>query len=52
MSRLVWVLAWVAVAIWSLVAWGTYGLVELFGEDYLAYRRTTGAFIPGIGKKA
>lgn len=27
-------------------------LVDLFGEDYLAYRRTTGAFIPGIGKKA
>jgi hypothetical protein len=31
-SRLVWALAWIAVAIWSLVAWGTYGLVELFGD--------------------
>lgn len=26
-------------------------LVDVFGEDYLAYRRTVGAFIPGIGKK-
>ncbi|WP_369027114.1 methanethiol S-methyltransferase [Qipengyuania sp. RANM35] len=27
-------------------------LVDVFGDDYIAYRRTVGAFIPGIGKKA
>lgn len=27
-------------------------LVDVFGEEYLAYRKTVGAFIPGIGKKA
>ncbi|MGO4386490.1 hypothetical protein AB4Y85_03040 [Microvirga sp. 2YAF29] len=31
MRRLLWVIAWIAVAIWSLVAWGTYGLFDLFG---------------------
>lgn len=27
-------------------------LVDVFGEDYVTYRRTVGAFIPGLGKKA
>lgn len=27
-------------------------LVDVFGDEYLAYRKTVGAFIPGIGKKA
>ena len=31
MTRLLWFFAWVAVAIWSLVAWSAYGLVDLFG---------------------
>lgn len=31
MRRLLWIIAWIAVAIWSLVAWGTYGLFDLFG---------------------
>ncbi len=31
MRRLLWVLAWVSVAIWSLFAWGAYGLFDLFG---------------------
>jgi hypothetical protein len=28
---LLWVLAWIVVAIWSLFAWGAYGLLDLFG---------------------
>jgi hypothetical protein len=32
MRRLLWGIAWIAVAIWSLVAWGTYGLFDLFGD--------------------
>ena len=31
MTRLLWVLAWIAVAIWSLVAFSAYGLLDLFG---------------------
>lgn len=31
MRRLLWVLAWIAVAIWSLFAWGAYGLLDFFG---------------------
>ena len=31
MKRLLWILAWIAVAIWSLFAWGAYGLLDLFG---------------------
>ncbi len=31
MRRLVWVLAWTAVAVWSLLAWGAYGLLDLVG---------------------
>jgi hypothetical protein len=31
MKRLLWVLAWMAVAIWSLFAWGAYGLLDVFG---------------------
>jgi hypothetical protein len=30
-TRVVWVLAWVAVAIWSLVAFSAYGLLDLLG---------------------
>jgi hypothetical protein len=32
MSRFVWILAWTAVAIWSLLAWGAYGLLDVFGD--------------------
>jgi hypothetical protein len=31
MTRLVWFFAWVAVAIWSVVAFSAYGLLDLFG---------------------
>ena len=31
MKRLLWILAWIAVAIWSLFAWGAYGLLDVFG---------------------
>ena len=31
MTRLLWFFAWVAVAVWSLVAWSAYGLIDLFG---------------------
>ncbi|WP_262300256.1 hypothetical protein [Microvirga sesbaniae] len=31
MRRLLWILAWFAVAVWSLFAWGAYGLVDFFG---------------------
>ena len=31
MRRLLWAVAWIAVALWSLVAWGAYGLLDLFG---------------------
>ncbi|MFL4997528.1 hypothetical protein [Microvirga tunisiensis] len=31
MKRLLWILAWSAVAVWSLFAWGTYGLLDFFG---------------------
>lgn len=31
MKRLLWILAWMAVAIWSLFAWGAYGLLDFFG---------------------
>ncbi len=32
MRRLVWVLGWLAVAVWSLMAWGSYGLLNVFGD--------------------
>lgn len=32
MRRVVWVLAWIGVAIWSLFAWGAYGLLGFFGD--------------------
>jgi hypothetical protein len=28
---MLWVLAWTCVALWSLFAWGAYGLFDLFG---------------------
>ena len=31
MKRLLWILAWIAVAAWSLFAWGAYGLLDFFG---------------------
>ena len=31
MRRLLWVLAWIGVAVWSLFAWGAYGLLDFFG---------------------
>lgn len=31
MRRLLWVVAWVAVALWSLFAWGAHGLLDFFG---------------------
>ncbi|HZH53430.1 MAG TPA: hypothetical protein VEZ16_16310 [Microvirga sp.] len=31
MRRLLWALAWICVALWSLFAWGAYGLFDLFG---------------------
>ena len=31
MTRVLWVFAWIAVAIWSLVAFSAYGLLDLFG---------------------
>jgi hypothetical protein len=31
MRRLLWIVAWIAVAFWSLFAWGTYGLLDFFG---------------------
>jgi hypothetical protein len=32
MRRLLWVLAWIGVALWSLFAWGAHGLLEVFGD--------------------
>lgn len=32
MRRLLWVLAWIGVALWSLFAWGAYGLLDFFGN--------------------
>ena len=32
MRRLVWAVGWVFVAVWSLVAWGSYGLLNVFGD--------------------
>ncbi len=31
MRRVVWFFAWAAVAVWSLIAWGAYGLLDLVG---------------------
>jgi hypothetical protein len=31
MKRFLWILAWIAVAVWSLFAWGAYGLLDFFG---------------------
>ena len=31
MTRLLWAFAWIVVAIWSLVAFSAYGLLDLFG---------------------
>jgi hypothetical protein len=31
MKRLLWGLAWIAVVVWSLFAWGAYGLLDFFG---------------------
>jgi hypothetical protein len=32
MGRAIWILAWIAVALWSLFAWGAYALVDVFGD--------------------
>jgi hypothetical protein len=32
MRRLLWILAWIGVALWSLFAWGAYGLLDIFGD--------------------
>ena len=39
MKRLLWILAWIAVAIWSLFAWGAYGLLDVFGAFALRLAR-------------
>jgi hypothetical protein len=31
MKRFLWILAWIAAAVWSLFAWGAYGLLDFFG---------------------
>lgn len=33
------------------IAYEERDLLALFGEEYAAYQRRVGAFIPGIGKK-
>jgi len=38
MKRLLWILAWIAVAVWSLFAWGAYGLLDFFGASPHATR--------------
>jgi hypothetical protein len=30
-GRFVWILTWAAIAVWSLLAWGAYGLLDLVG---------------------
>ncbi|MCB8823011.1 hypothetical protein [Microvirga rosea] len=32
MKRFVWLVAFVLVGLWSLLAWGAYGLIDLFGS--------------------
>lgn len=32
MRKVVWALAWISVAVWSLFAWGAYGLLDFFGN--------------------
>jgi hypothetical protein len=32
MRRAVWLFAWAAVVVWSLVAWGAHGLLGMFGD--------------------
>ncbi|SCY01835.1 hypothetical protein [Microvirga guangxiensis] len=32
MRRLLWILAWIGVVLWSLFAWGAYGLLDIFGD--------------------
>ena len=32
MKRLIWIVAWISVAVWSLFAWGAYGLIDVFGN--------------------
>ena len=46
MTRVLWVFAWIAVAIWSLVAFSAYGLLDLFG-GLLARNADTLASEPG-----
>ncbi len=48
MRRLVWALAWTAVAVWSLLAWGAYGLLDLVG-GLAAGGAGSIAVDPGIG---
>jgi hypothetical protein len=46
MTRVLWVFAWIAVAIWSVVAFSAYGLLDLFG-GLLARNADTLASEPG-----
>lgn len=32
MTRFLWLVAGIMVALWSLLAWGAYGLIDLFGS--------------------
>ena len=32
MTRILWIFALMAVAVWTLFAWGVYGLISFFGD--------------------
>ncbi|MDF2811402.1 MAG: hypothetical protein K0S56_2433 [Microvirga sp.] len=32
MTRVLWVFAFLAVSVWTLLAWGVYGLINFFGD--------------------
>lgn len=37
MRRLLWIVAGVALALWSLLAWGAYGLIDFFGNTVVRH---------------
>ena len=49
MRRLIWLVAGAGVVLWSLLAWGVYGLIDLFGSAVVRHAEAVGSH-PGAAE--
>jgi hypothetical protein len=49
MRRLIWLVAGAGVVLWSLLAWGVYGLIDLFGSAVVRHVEAVGSY-PGAAE--